>query len=335
MDVEERIQREEFRQQLQLELAGEFEAQLLQLEEHFLTQKQLAEKFGIDTTRLTSRFEEEKTRIQAAQLKKQKDQEEKATQERLARTKKSADAIATVFSSIGDAIGGAIALAGEESGKFTALSKTLAIAQIAIKTAEAIANAVSAGSSLPFPGNIAAIIAGVGTVLGNIASAKKILSSANVPSVPQRKKGGYIKVQGQDDGLLYRARYIGQPTSGMLPDQPVLMDTIGGPVLASEAGAEYFVNHQALKNPKVLNHVRAIDNIVRVKQFQEGGPTAPLPQEAPTEQTTIPPELMGVMIEVRDLLADLRENGVEAFIADETAVALQKRLNELAEAGGQ
>ena len=58
----------------------------------------------------------------------------------------------------------------------------------------------------------------------------------------------------------------------MLPDHPVLLSSATGqPVLASERGREYFVSNTALNNPVILNHVRAIDNIVRAKQMQSGG----------------------------------------------------------------
>lgn len=338
LDLEERAQREEFRKQLELELADELEAQLIQLEEHYLAQKQLAEQFGIDITGLTKRYEEERTRIQVEQQKKQKAQEEKADKERLARIKKTADATASALAGIGEAISGAIALAGQESTKFTALSKALAITQVAIKTAEAIANAVSAASSLPFPANLVAIAASVGTVLGNIAQARQLLKKADVPSVTQRKKGGYVRVLGQDDGILYNAHYIGHPNTGMLPDHPVLVDTTGGKVLGSEAGAEYFVSHRDLRNPKVLNHVRAIDNITRHRQFQEGGPTQALPPStSPGESqtpATLPPELINVLIDLREVLTELQTNGVIARIDDDTIIDIRDRLEQLVSAGG-
>jgi hypothetical protein len=48
-------------------------------------------------------------------------------------------------------------------------------------TARAVAKAVAAGAGLPFPTNIPAIIAGVGAVLANVASAAKIIN-APLPS---------------------------------------------------------------------------------------------------------------------------------------------------------
>jgi hypothetical protein len=59
--------------------------------------------------------------------------------------------------------------------------RAIAVAEIAIDTARAIAGAVASGAAMPFPTNIPAIIAGVGAVLANVASASKILN-APLPS---------------------------------------------------------------------------------------------------------------------------------------------------------
>jgi hypothetical protein len=65
------------------------------------------------------------------------------------------------------------------------LQKALALVQIATDTARAIAGAVAAGASIPFPGNIPAIISGVGAVLANVASASQVLGEAiDIPSTP-------------------------------------------------------------------------------------------------------------------------------------------------------
>jgi hypothetical protein len=63
----------------------------------------------------------------------------------------------------------------------TIASKALGLAQIAISAGVAIAKATAAASDIPFPGNIAAIAASIATVVADIASAEKLLNSANVP----------------------------------------------------------------------------------------------------------------------------------------------------------
>ena len=51
------------------------------------------------------------------------------------------------------------------------MSKTLALAEIAINTGKAIAAGVAQAQSVPFPANIAAIATTVTTILANIATA--------------------------------------------------------------------------------------------------------------------------------------------------------------------
>lgn len=54
--------------------------------------------------------------------------------------------------------------------------KKVAIVQLGIDTAKAISGAVAQAQSIPFPGNIAAIVAGIAAVTANIAKAKQLLS---------------------------------------------------------------------------------------------------------------------------------------------------------------
>lgn len=58
------------------------------------------------------------------------------------------------------------------------VKKKLAAAQLAIDTARAISSGIASASAVPFPGNIAAILSIVATVLANVAQAKNLLSSA-------------------------------------------------------------------------------------------------------------------------------------------------------------
>jgi hypothetical protein len=104
------------------------------------------------------------------------------------------------------------------------------------------------------------------------------------------------------------------------------MDTIGGPVLASELGREYFVNNAALRNPAVFNHVQAIDNIVRARQFREGGFTdAPSTTATPTAPADTLTPLLPLLAEMSALLRDLRDREFEAVIRDNTITSMRKR----------
>ena len=57
----------------------------------------------------------------------------------------------------------------------------IALFNIGLATAEAIAKGVAAAQSVPFPGNIAAIATTIGAVLTNIAQATKIVKSLKDP----------------------------------------------------------------------------------------------------------------------------------------------------------
>lgn len=63
---------------------------------------------------------------------------------------------------------------GENNKTFAILSKTLALAEIAINTGKALAAGIAQAQSVPFPANLAAIATTVATILSNIAVAVTI-----------------------------------------------------------------------------------------------------------------------------------------------------------------
>lgn len=67
---------------------------------------------------------------------------------------------------------------GENNKAFAILSKTLALAEIAINTGKALAAGIAQSQSVPFPANIAAIATTVGAILANIATAINTVKSA-------------------------------------------------------------------------------------------------------------------------------------------------------------
>lgn len=68
----------------------------------------------------------------------------------------------------------------EDSKGAAIASKVLGIAQIMINTAVGIAEAVRAGSGLPFPANLPAIATGVATVIANTTAAMTLLKKAKI-----------------------------------------------------------------------------------------------------------------------------------------------------------
>lgn len=283
-------------------------------------------------------LEEEKTERILAEIDRRNDAERKKERERQAEEisaqKKQFEEIATVAGATSSIISSALQLVGDEAARNTVQGKVLALIQIGLKTAEGIANAVAAGSGIPFPGNLPAIASGIAAVTTGIAGARQALQ--NTPAVPQRKEGGYVGVMGQDDGILYQARYVGRRKTGMITGGPALVDTVGGPVLANERGSEYFVNHRALQNPVVMDHVRAIDNIVRMRQFQAGGFTSPpsSPSEPASTGNAIPLQELQQMTAAVQRLNGILSGGIVAVIDDDSVVDLRNRTQKLIDASG-
>lgn len=80
----------------------------------------------------------------------------------------------------------------QDEAKRAQFQKTLAVFQLGLDTARAISAGVAASAGVPFPGNLVAILTTVATVLGNVAQAKALLSSANPPGF----KDGVLDIQG-------------------------------------------------------------------------------------------------------------------------------------------
>lgn len=312
-------QREETKRAAEVQIATEIQeivlserAQaLLDLEQHLLATLALANQHGIDTFDIELAFRQKKS-----QVIKEFDEKDKA--EMLKRQKAQAEAIAAAFSAAGSLVSGVISALGAKAKETTALGKVLALTQIGISSAEAIAKGTAAASGVPFPGNLIAIATTVGTVLANIGQARKILAATETP---QKKDGGWHNVTGATDGVSYQAKYIGSTGTGLLPSHPV--------VLASEAGAEYFVSNRDLHNPYVLDHVRAIENLsgnrTPLPQFQEGGFTSgSVPQ--PASENVL---LVAVLTQLSSKI-----DRMYARIDDNTIVDLQERYAEISEASG-
>lgn len=73
---------------------------------------------------------------------------------------------------------GATASMGESNEAFAKLSKTLALAQIAINTGQAISSGIKMAMEEPFPANLAVMASTIAAILSNIATATKLVNSA-------------------------------------------------------------------------------------------------------------------------------------------------------------
>lgn len=305
--------KQEIKQALFEANATDQELELQELENYFERLTMMAQEYGLEVTAITEEYQQRKAEINDRYRQQDIQKEGEARQEQL-------NNVAKGFGALSSAVSSFQQVAEAAGAKGTKAAKAFAVVNIAAKTAQAIASGVASAAAQPFPANLAAIATTVATVLGNIAQAKKILSDA--PAVTQRKDGGYLNVKGGQDGVKYRARYIGeQQASGMLPNSPV--------VLASERGAEYFVSNRDLNNPFVFDHVQAIDNIVNARggipQFAEGGATAPLPQR-PSNQSVM--NDAAVLAALKEISMKL-DNRTTAVIEDDTVVGINKRFSKL------
>lgn len=300
-------------------LLTEQEFALQQLQQFYDTLLAEAGKFGLDTVLI-----EEARRVKLAELTQKYDQED-IERAREAQAKK-LQVFQQSFSALGGAFGQLYSTLAEEEGEFLILQKASTLAQIAVDTASAISSLVAVSEANPAnavtfgAAGIAQFAAGLIRILANIANARQVLSGA---TLPQKKEGGYFNVIGQDDGRRYNAQYIGSPGTGLLPGRPV--------VLASEAGPEYFVSNSDLRNPRIFNYVRAIENMKNrsVPQFQEGGFST---QPGTQGESAVMPLLLAA---IQRLNARLDE-GIDAtaLVPDETILGINNRFKKLNRSSG-
>lgn len=81
-------------------------------------------------------------------------------------------------SQITGALSGLFEQLGEDNKAFAILSKTLALAEIAINTGKAISEGVASAAGLIFPANIPAIVSTIATVIANMTTAISLVKSA-------------------------------------------------------------------------------------------------------------------------------------------------------------
>lgn len=148
--------------------------------EHELRQQEIDQELLLEQNRIENLVASEEEKNALLELAQQKhnqqtianDRERADAQKQIALAEKQMklDAFNSVKSGI-DAM-------AQHSKAFAIMSKTIALAEIAINTGKAIATGVAQAMAVPFPGNLLAIATTVGTVLANIASAIATVKSA-------------------------------------------------------------------------------------------------------------------------------------------------------------
>ena len=314
----EKVIQDEIRQTIFDERALE----LLDLEAHYTELVALAETYDIDTLSLEINLEKKRK-----ELKDKYRNEDLQSEKNLAKAKQELQlAELGAFRGFTNSLQ---QLAGDNAAISNSLflfEKGLAASEIIIKLQTQLA-AIRAKYAL-IPGGIALAAVESAKARVDAGLGLGVIAATGIAKLTQKKKGGWLDARGQDDNVSYRAKYIGSPSSGMLPSHPV--------VLASEAGAEYFVSNKSLQNPYVLDHVRAIENITKMRQFRDGGSTEALPSPTtPAPSTTSESgEINTALAAELSRLNNILESGIMALIDDDSVVDIFKKFNQLNSSAG-
>lgn len=131
--------------------------------------------------------------------------------------------------------------------------KAFTVFKIALSTAEAVAKAVAA-SPLTFGLPFSAFALATGLAQSALALSEPL---------PQFIDGGFRNIVGANDGKTYNAKKVSPLKGGLTPNTPSY-------ALFSEAGPEYFVPNNLLKDVRVANMVNAIEAIRTNQQGASG-----------------------------------------------------------------
>jgi hypothetical protein len=298
------------------------------IEEKFAEMLDLAEEHGIDVTKITElknkKLGELNQKHRSTELKRENELFQKQKDVELAKI----GFLRGISSQVK-------AIAGENAELANAIfvfEQGLAVAEIIINLQKQLAAIRLKYAAIPG----GAALSAAESTIAKISAATGVTAvlGATISKFTQKKYGGWTNATGADDGINYRAKFIGERPTGMLDyNHPVIMNTATGSILANESGREYFVNHSALQNPAVLNHVAAIDNIVRYRQFNQGGSTTPSPILPTDESNTGPSEVQIMTLQVLQQLSEKVEN-IYARVDNDTVIDIVEQFQDLESAAG-
>ena len=149
-------------------------------QEHALRQSEIDQELQLEKDRIANLVatEEEKNALLELAQQKHNQQSIANDQERAEKQKQIAQAEKQMKLDAYNSVKSGIDAMAQHSKAFAIMSKTIALAEIAINTGKAIAAGVAQAMSVPFPANLIAIATTVGTVLANVASAIATVKSA-------------------------------------------------------------------------------------------------------------------------------------------------------------
>lgn len=246
----------------QLSSIAGFEAEKLAMEEEAARKnyEQIVER-GKLTTQTQVEYDDEVIKAKQDWLNKQK-----AINDAYVKNEKAKwdaeKAVANGLISLTDAI-------GENSKSMAKASKIIALAQVAIDTGVAIAEGIKSASSVPFPGNIAAIASTIAIVVANTATAISTIKSAKFAT------GG--KVLGPGSGtsdsipaMLSNGEYVMTARATRLYE-PLLaaMNSIGAGVPIQVANSYESVDYAEMMTDSFETAAREIKPVVSVVEITE------------------------------------------------------------------
>ncbi|WP_338812740.1 phage tail tape measure protein [Bernardetia sp. Wsw4-3y2] len=169
----------------------EFDSEILAVENKYNELIRLAQEHGLEITAL------EQAKADAIDAIYNK-QTESQTAKTIEENEKQRQATFQFANTLTDLFTATNNLMGEQSAGYLEFQKMITLAQIAIDTASAISSITSksAATSLTPIDMAIKIASGIAVVIGNIAKAKQVLSTAETPKAPKFSKGGKINITG-------------------------------------------------------------------------------------------------------------------------------------------
>ncbi len=189
-------------------------------------------------------------------------------------------------------------------------NKAMSLVNATIEGALAVVKALSDGGPI-----LAAIVAALAAIqIGVIASTP----------VPQLAKGNYAQVIGAEDGRTYNARVTDSNHPSGLYNEPTYVPGFG--MFGETALPEMVFNPQdtakLLRRPELID---AINTTLGVRQFAGGNSTEIIRENTTVTQTFTDPELLALMVEIRNYVKQKPE---AILVADENYIRTHKQVKE-------
>jgi hypothetical protein len=148
--------------------------------EHELRQQEIDQELLLEQNRIENLVASEEEKNALLELAQQKHNQQSIAndQARADASKQIAMAEAQMKVNAYNSVKSGIDAMAQHSKAFAIMSKTIALAEIAINTGKAIATGIAQAMAVPFPGNLIAIATTIGTVMANIATAISTVKSA-------------------------------------------------------------------------------------------------------------------------------------------------------------